>query len=799
MWQPMVRWQYAVLIGILLVGQMVIMQVMPVQSWQISAEADDFAQTMAPVEPIEYSTDPAYTGAYRWSVPTSAIRLLGRAWPVAQVLSVETHPGRPAPSAVTVSLTHSPSAHSFVLPEGWRRVHMLVFADDSASLYREVAWRVTADAVSGDRRPLGAVVRAVTLTDTTWAPSWWSGLLRFVYFGLLWLWFVCLNYWRRWPWWSAVLMPGAFLISLALAPLWIALYVPSAWSTLWLGYAVLALVALPPFRVPAQQWWWGASLILGVLLLRFDYAWLGALSLIVSWKLQGAFTSVPVSPPASRVVISAYVAIIALVALLTRTMWLDALPIGMFRDEARHGLLAQQIADGARFVYSGFADLPAGYFYLAAVPVDWFGHTAASIRMVAALAGFSTVFALYWFMRDWLGRDWALYTSMLLATFLWHVGLSRIAWPATMGPLLTVIALGSLWYGIHRRPLAWGALAGLATGGMLYFYHSSRLLPLVLLIACAVFIWQSHRSWQTYWPLWATWAVVALLVALPMLIYAFADLQVYMRRIGATSITQFAAKQGIPSGYAVLMNLHTYLGMLFVQGDANPRHFNLGAPHLNVVEAVAFVVGLMALWQRRDGATVVIGAWMLIGMLPGVLSVDAPHALRSVEMIVPVTMVMALGVTVLWARLPQVSFRVVVPVYLLLSTVWGGFTYWQWQTHAKTLDAYDARVTVVSKMILAQRTMAPDVAVQWYVPKRWLADDVVLYTLGRDGVASIDGIELSEPVVNQGIVVVHPSAKLPEGAVPIPLPVALQPYTTSLKLACVGKCDAVSWLETVVR
>jgi hypothetical protein len=131
--------------------------------------------------------------------------------------------------------------------------------------------------------------------------------------------------------------------------------------------------------------------------------------------------------------------------------------------------------------------------------------------------------------------------------------------------------------------------------------------------------------------------------------------------------------------------------------------------------------------------------------------------------------------------------------------LWGGFTYWQWQTHAKTLDAYDARITVVSNMIRAQRAVAPDVGVQWYVPKRWLNDDVVLYLLGRDGVASIDGVELSEPVVNQGIVVVHPSAKLPVGAIPVPLPPLLQPYVNSLKLACVGTCDQLTWLETVGR
>jgi 4-amino-4-deoxy-L-arabinose transferase-like glycosyltransferase len=800
MWQPLVRWQLVVLIGILLAVQMLIMQMMPAQSWHMQADAEDFAHIMAPVEPIEYSTDPAYQGAYRWSLNVGVTRQFGRAWPMAQILSVDTHSGRPASSAISIALSHTSATHTFMLPNGWRRIHMLVFADGSDALYREVQWRINAEPISGDRRALGIVVRAITLADTNWAPSLWSGLVRCVYLGLLWLWVVLIGYWRRWPWWSALIVPCMLLLTLWLAPLHSALYLPSAWSALWLGYAMLALFMVPPIRVSSPQWWWGIALALGIVLLRFDIAWLGGLCLVVAWKLQGVLPPVPVATTEARSISASWlIAGIAVVAFVTRTMWLDDFPVGMFRDEARHGLLAQQIADGARFVYSSFADLPAGYFYLAALPVDWFGHTATSIRIVAALAGFGTVLALYWMMRDWLGGDWSLYASMFLATFLWHVGLSRIAWPATIGPLLTVIALGALWRGIQRQPLVWGAIAGLATGGMVYFYHSSRLLPLVVVIACWAFVRQSQRAWRPLWPLLGAWGVVALVVAMPMLSYALADVQVYMRRIGATSIMQFAADQGIPPWYAIMENLHSYLGMLVIRGDANPRHFNPGTPHLNGVEAFVFVVGLMTLWQRRDTATVVIGAWMLIGMLPGVLSVDAPHALRSVEMIVPITMVMALGAKVLLARVAHAKPHLIVPVYLLGAVLWGGFTYWQWQTHAKTLDAYDARITVVSNMIRAQRAVAPDVGVQWYVPKRWLNDDVVLYLLGRDGVASIDGVELSEPVVNQGIVVVHPSAKLPVGAIPVPLPPLLQPYVNSLKLACVGTCDQLTWLETVGR
>jgi 4-amino-4-deoxy-L-arabinose transferase-like glycosyltransferase len=799
MLQPLTRWQFVMIIGALIVVQWCIMIMMPLQTMEMTADNLAFPRMISPIEPIEYSNDSAYQGAYRWSLSTGAVRMFGRAMPVAQVLRADIHHGRSVDSPVVLGLTQGQTTQRLMLSSGWRSIHVLVFADNSTGLYREVDWNVDAEPIVSDRRELGVVVRHIQLTDTTWQPSMWPSLLRFLYVGLLWLWVVILCYWRRWPWWCAPILPSVLFATFWFAPLWSEVYIPSAWSILYLGYATLAMFTIPQMRVFGQQWWWGGALVAGVVFLHLGYVWFGSILLIVAWKLHEGVLITPLPMKFSRAEVWGLMGGIVLVAFVARVVWLDDFPVGMFRDEARHGLLSQQIANGSRFVYSSQADLPAGYFYLSALVVDWFGHTAWSIRLVSAVAGFSTVVAVYWMMCDWLGRSWAIYASMFLATLLWHVGLSRIAWPATIGPLLTCIALGALWRGVHRSQWSWGVIAGFATGGMLYFYHSSRLLPILLGVAFVVFVWNNAQSLRAVWPLWGAWLGVSMVVAIPMLNYALSDLQTYMRRVGATSITQYASEQGIPLFYAILENIRNYLGMLVIQGDTNPRHFNLGAPQTNIVEACLMMVGLMRLWQRRDTTGIVISVWLVVGLLPGILSVNAPHALRTVEMIVPLTIVMALGAISVLMFVPRWSPKYVVTVYLLGATVWGSLTYWQWQSNPKTLDAYDARITAVSRLIRAQQNHHPDASVQWYVPKKWAGYDVVRYLLGSNRVAIIDDVQLRIPLSIQGMVVVDVNTELPVEAQVIALPPILKPYESSLKMACIGECETFTWLEVAGR
>ena len=101
--------------------------------------------------------------------------------------------------------------------------------------------------------------------------------------------------------------------------------------------------------------------------------------------------------------------IAVLLLLLVAAAWLrfwrlDALPPGLFYDEAFNGLDARQLlsGDGLPLYFPANNGREPLYIYLQAISVFLFGPTAYALRLVSALAGAVTVLAVYDLARSML-------------------------------------------------------------------------------------------------------------------------------------------------------------------------------------------------------------------------------------------------------------------------------------------------------------------------------------------------------------------------------------------------------------
>ena len=112
--------------------------------------------------------------------------------------------------------------------------------------------------------------------------------------------------------------------------------------------------------------------------------------------------------------------LVLLVAAGLRLYRLSELPLGLHYDEAANGILAAEIAQGAKFPvfipsYTGKEVL---FFYWAALWIKLLGATPLALRLSAALAGLATVAATVWAVREllhgWRGADWV---ALLTAAF----------------------------------------------------------------------------------------------------------------------------------------------------------------------------------------------------------------------------------------------------------------------------------------------------------------------------------------------------------------------------------------------
>lgn len=743
---------------------------------------------------IEYENDDPTGRAFRWLLNSGDIRIVGGALaPV--IVELTAHTGRPAniPTQLRISQGTRELLNASLTP-GWRTIHLLVPYTAWHKDYVSAHYEITG-AMPTDKRMLGLAVDTVRIVPTNSAPD---VRIAWLYLTALMASIVVLG--ARYPrhWWVVALVVITLWLVQLMLPLEWSLYVPQYWPLVgWLGFASLVWV-IAPLRTSKLTHLPALVLVIcAVWLLRSGMSWIGACLLLGVWYGYVPHNTIETRDWSTRsqwLLMSGAL----VVAVLLRVPLLDELPVGMFRDEARHGGLAQLIIDRQYMVYSPFANLPAGYFYLSAVPIWMYGPSAFSIRIMAALLGCVTIPVAYWALYRWCGQTVALLIAVVLSTLLWHISMSRIGFPASAGPLLTLVAVGALWRAL-QAPEKWQAWllamgAGVATGAMTLGYHATRLMPLVVVGMIVVLWYQMRWRWVTRIRILMTWLVASVVVAMPILWYAVTESYNYMKRIDSTSLSSFAVNQGIPLAVALMHNAIAYLGAFFIRGDENARHFYMGMPQLSIVEATAFIVALVHVWRQRPLWMVWVGWYLVVATAPGVLSVDAPHALRTVESIVPVAIMVAYGLLMIVVQIPaQWQVRMLL-VMLICTGVWSGYTYTQWQRDERAYAEFDGQITQVVRVVQQQYVQAQVHGATWGLPTEWRDGDVGVYLLRGMDVYRYD---VAQPHTS------HPSTLLlllpneiapPSDALALPLPNALAGHD-DVQLWCTGQCGDLTWLR----
>ncbi|HWQ12167.1 MAG TPA: hypothetical protein VNL77_05170, partial [Roseiflexaceae bacterium] len=608
-------------------------------------------------------------GAYRWSRPGAALFLYGFDGRPALV-TLRLNASRPpdAPPATLAPHVGERSLGMFAVETAWRRYHLLAPTNPTGdtALYLDGSTFRPA----GDERDLGVALSAAVARPAV-AGGGTPPLQRAIFLVTLpvlaWLALRLADKrrvthdarrtthpegapggagydQRREAWhrrWSLVVGRRSFAAGLALTPLvaWAAARPAEAGYWLptfgwpWWPFVPLALLLIVACSVQRAAWRWSYPHA-AICNRQSAIPWEG-------WLLAG----------------------ITLLALGLRLYGLGELPQGLWRDEARHGLIALEIwrdpAYRPVYVVQG-ADLPALLFYLMAPAVGLLGPGVASARLVSALAGAFTPLALWWAARPLVGPRAAVLSAALLAWSSWSLSMSRWAFPATLDQLLTLAAIGFAlrqldqgpktkdrtgtsgvtqagWFSVFGPsssvgwPLA-GALSGLAA----YAYHTGRLTPLLLVGVTAARLGRDRAAWRRVAPGLMAAALAGLLVLAPLLRFVAGDFRGYNRRTGAVAFYN-DQDAGVHAPLLLLLrNGERYLLMWHLAGDRNARHHAPGAPMLDPAAGALLALGLLlAFLARRERPSAALLAWLALGLLPGMLSTGAPHAMRALPALAP--------------------------------------------------------------------------------------------------------------------------------------------------------------------
>jgi SAM-dependent methyltransferase/4-amino-4-deoxy-L-arabinose transferase-like glycosyltransferase len=376
-------------------------------------------------------------------------------------------------------------------------------------------------------------------------------------------------------------------------------------------------------------------------------------------------------------------------ALALRLVALSSHPAMLNGSEANIGLDALAVVRGqiSSPFRTGWLTNPTLPLYLLAGPLKWLGATVPAIRLPSAVAGALSVVAIYLVGGRLWSREVGLVAAFFLAASHWHLHYSRLGMTNVWDPLLVLLALGTLALAWERgtavrdaelpgvRP--WWLLAGLFTGLNAYFYTSSHLIPLFM--AGVVFWWllfdRAGLRRQASHILAAT--AVALVVALPQILYYREMPGAFMERARTIGILHngWLAREAVARAagiHEILAEQWWQAALAFNYTVDQSSAYNPGVPLLSFWPSVFFIVGVaLAAARLRQLRYAILLVWLLVTVtFAGALLESPPHSYRLL-VAVPAVILLA-AVAFVWllhqlAAYVQLRREHLLPLLLVLA------------------------------------------------------------------------------------------------------------------------------------
>lgn len=445
---------------------------------------------------------------------------------------------------------------------------------------------------------------------------------------------------------------------------------------------LLAIVSNP--NVIRMGGLWTSAMLLTFSLVRFagEPPWLGAwityvaavsvalLSLLaadgrLAKPLAGLLGNEPITfRPAALWPWLGLLGILVLAAAL-RLHRLGELPPGIWHDEFVLLTRGIEFISNLRAVPAWDPHTQTASWY--ALFIGWVTEIAGvspnSGRLVSVCFGLAGVVAVFLLARAMLGMVPGLIAAFLMAVMRWDITWSRIGMHNIASPLFAALAAWLVIRGLRTgRPSDFG-LAGAALGLAIWVYQASYLLPFVIgliMLHALIFSIAARRGSRQLLVNGAVMAMTTALVAAPLIETALTDSEILFARAGQTSILG-----NVPLGEALQQIKFTtakHLQMFHIEGDFNGRHNLPGAPMLDFVSGALLLLGTALAFTRwRDGALLVLPFWILVMVLPGILTLghEAPQSLRSINVIPAVVILITLPLAALWQSSDELRRRLV--------------------------------------------------------------------------------------------------------------------------------------------
>ena len=266
-----------------------------------------------------------------------------------------------------------------------------------------------------------------------------------------------------------------------------------------------------------------------------------------------------------------------------------------------------------------------------------YGPSLTALRVVSAVIGVLTVWALWWLARMLFDRPTALLAMLMIAVFPPHIHFSRIGINNVIDPFLGTLTLALLLYGFKSGRRAPFVFAGIALGLTHYFYEGGRLIftPLVIAFTIIMLFYYRYRGERVQWRYLGLTIIMTLALSLPVyLTWSANELSLLPRLDSERNV-----EQALVESSSIEDSLHVLLGLpetgWFYGGDVG-----LILP----VVVPLFLLGLgFVLWRIRHPAMMLILMWLGAILFGNSLLNDSTDSSRYVVAFPVIALVIAVG------------------------------------------------------------------------------------------------------------------------------------------------------------
>ena len=423
---------------------------------------------------------------------------------------------------------------------------------------------------------------------------------------------------------------------------------------------------------------------------------------------------------------------VMLAAVFFRFYHLNGSPAGIVYDAAINGADAWRMwhrGGWAPFLFAN-GGREALFIALQSLSTAALGTPTAALRLPGVLADTLAVAALYGLARYLWRSHWlAFFAGLAAAASPWLLGISRLGFRAALVPLLATLLFWTFLLARRSKGRGFFVLSGALLGLSAYTYAAAKILPLILLAALLSDLFFSGDEGRGVWKSAAYRRGLALFIGAAGAVYL--PLALYLRSFNSGDRVASVGVWNFTAGAAGLMralaeNALVSLGYLCCAGNSQLLIFGaLNRPAFSLGLGSLVFVGLIVALKRSNRFEFrLLWLWLLLGLLPGILAIEAPHPLRLIVAAPAAMLLLALGAR--WLMNYANWLKWAVAFWIAAAGVFSFYTYYvQWATSDAVADLFNVETARRAEDLLAQTAAGRTL----YLPQSSYADPVLRYYL----------------------------------------------------------------------